>query len=53
MAAIDDLIAKRGADGKEHFYRLDMGKDAVRKQVLAVGSNGELDRLFAAEGRLR
>ncbi len=37
----------RGADGKEHFYRLDMGKDAVRKQVLAVSSNDQLDGLFA------
>lgn len=43
----------RGADGKEHFFRLDMGKDAVRKQVLAISSNDALDRLFAAEGKVK
>lgn len=48
------LIRKqRGPDGKEHFYRLDMGKDAVRKQVLAITSNDQLDQLFVQSAVLR
>lgn len=37
---------KRGSDGKERFYRLDVSKDAIRKQVLAVTSNQQLNQLF-------
>jgi type III restriction enzyme len=43
------LIRKqKGPDGKEHFYRLDVGKEAVRKQVLKVASNDQLDSIFNA-----
>lgn len=37
---------KRGSDGKERFYRLDVSKDAIRKQVLPITSNQQLDSLF-------
>lgn len=43
----------RGADSKEHFFRLDMGKDAVRKQALAVSRNDQLDGLFVQSAGLR
>lgn len=42
MAAVDDLIAQ--SDDTALHTRL--------KQVLAVGSNDELDRIFAAEGKV-
>ncbi len=37
---------KRGADGREHFYRLDMGKTVIRNKVRGITSNEELDRIF-------
>jgi type III restriction enzyme len=37
---------KRGADGNEHFYRLDMSKINIRNKVRAISSNEELDRIF-------
>ncbi|MDR0673109.1 MAG: DEAD/DEAH box helicase family protein [Zoogloeaceae bacterium] len=40
---------KRGADGRDHFYRLDMGKLGVRNKVRGVTSNAELDRIFDAD----
>ena len=41
------LIRKKaGADGAERFFRLDVGKDQVRKKVLAVTSNAQLDQVF-------
>jgi type III restriction enzyme len=45
-----ELIRKqRGKDGKEHFYRLDMGKLKIRNLVRGVSSNAELDKIFTAE----
>lgn len=44
------LIRKaKGADRREHFYRLDMGKLSVRNMVRGVTSNAELDRIFDEE----
>lgn len=41
------LIRKlSGADGNDHFYRLDMGKVIVRNRVRGITSNEELDRIF-------
>jgi len=41
------LIRKaRGADRREHFYRLDMGRLNVRNKVRGITSNAELDRIF-------
>jgi len=41
------LIRKaKGADRREHFYRLDMGKLSIRNRVRGVTSNSELDRIF-------
>lgn len=41
------LIRKyRGADTLEHYYRLDLTDIAVLRQVLAINSNEELDRIF-------
>ncbi|EKF49026.1 type iii restriction enzyme, res subunit [Thermosipho africanus H17ap60334] len=37
---------KKGLDGREHFYRLDMAKVAVRNKVRGITSNEELDRIF-------
>lgn len=41
------LIRKQnGADGVERYIRLDVGKDATRKKVLAVTTNNQLDQVF-------
>lgn len=37
---------KRGGDGREHFYRLDMRKLSVIKKVRGITSNDALDRIF-------
>ncbi|MBS3985647.1 MAG: DEAD/DEAH box helicase family protein [Selenomonadales bacterium] len=44
------LIRKsKGADRRDHFYRLDMGKLSVRNKVRGVTSNEELDRIFDSD----
>ncbi|HRJ52684.1 MAG TPA: hypothetical protein PLE99_07945 [Candidatus Thiothrix moscowensis] len=46
------LVRKqKAADGKEHYFRLNIGDDVVRKKVLAVTGNSHLDQLFAAEAK--
>ena len=41
------LIRKhRGADGADHFYRLDMTNNSVRTRVKGICSNSELDYIF-------
>lgn len=41
------LIRKaKGADGREHFFRLDMGKLDVQQRVRSISSNDELDIVF-------
>lgn len=40
---------RKGLDGREHFYRLDMGKVATRNKVRGITSNAELDRIFNDE----
>ena len=42
---------KRGADGVERYYRLDMGNTAVRNKVLPITSNSRLDQVFDEEAR--
>ena len=37
---------KRGVDGREHFYRLDMEKTSIRNKIRGITSNEELDRIF-------
>jgi type III restriction enzyme len=37
---------KKGADNKEHFYRLDMCKLNIRNKVRSVSSDTELDKIF-------
>jgi type III restriction enzyme len=44
------LIRKeRGADKRDHYYRLDMGLLNIRNQVRGITSNAELDRIFAED----
>ena len=38
------------ANGKKHFYRLDMGKIQIRNKVRAIKSNDELDAIFEEYG---
>jgi adenine-specific DNA-methyltransferase len=46
------LVRKqKAADGKEHYFRLNIGDDVVRKKVLGVTDNSHLDQLFAAEAK--
>ncbi|AVP64438.1 type III deoxyribonuclease [Clostridium botulinum] len=40
---------KKGVDGREHFYRLDMGKATIRNKVRGITSNEELDRIFETD----
>ena len=41
------LIRKRkGADGVDHFYRLDMTNNQVRTRIKPIHSNPELDHIF-------
>ena len=48
------LIRKaKGPDGKEHYFRLDVGKDAIRKKVLGIKSNEELDRIFEEDAKVK
>jgi len=44
---------KKGPDGEYRYYRLDVGKGPVRKRVLSVKSNNELDQLFEQEAKVR
>ena len=46
FARIQLIRKKRGADGVDRHFRLDVGNDAVRKKVLAVISNSQLDQIF-------
>ena len=48
------LIRKRkGSDGAERYFRLDVGRAATRKKALRVANNKQLDRLFAEEAKPR
>lgn len=40
---------QRGMDGRDHFYRLDMSKLAVRNKVRGVTFNEQLDSIFDAD----
>ncbi len=40
---------QRGADGRDHFFRLDMATLTVRNKVRGITSNEELDRIFDTE----
>ncbi len=42
-----ELIRKmKGPDNQMHYYRLDLGKLAIRNKVRGIRSNAELDRIF-------
>ena len=43
----------RGADGMERYFRLDVGNSTVRKRVLRVTSNSQLDQVFDDEAVVR
>jgi len=40
---------KRGGDGVEHYYRLDLSRIEVMRKVLVIKSNEELDKIFEDE----
>jgi type III restriction enzyme len=44
---------KKGVDGIERYFRLDVGNDPVRKKVLAVTTNNQLDQVFNDEALVR
>ena len=44
---------KKGADGVERYFRLDVEDDASRKRVLAVTTNSQLDQVFDDEAVVR
>ena len=48
------LIRKqKGADGKEHYYRLDVGNNGVRQKVLSVKNDTQLNQLFESEAKVK
>ena len=48
------LIRKmKASDGKDHYFRLDLGKDCTRKKVLSVNSDERLDEIFKEEASLK
>lgn len=49
FARIQLIRKKKGADGVERYFRLDVGNDAVRKKVLTVTTNSQLDQVFDDE----
>lgn len=47
------LIRKQKApDGRDHYFRLDVGKESVRKKVLKVSDNHQLDQLFEQDATM-
>ena len=50
---IELIRRRRGADGIDRYLRLDVGDDAVRKQVLAVTTNIQLDQVFDNRAAVR
>jgi type III restriction enzyme len=53
FSRIQLIRKKRAPDGKDHYYRLDVGNDTIRRKVLAVSSNDELDRIFDQDARVK
>ncbi len=49
VGRIQLIRQKNGADHRDHFYRLDMSKVAIRSKVRGVTSNEELDRIFDSD----
>ncbi len=48
------LIRKRkGADGTEQYFRLDVGNNAIRQKVLSVTTNSQLDQIFDQESTVK
>lgn len=48
------LIRKKSRPGfPQQYYRLDLGDQAIRRKVLAVTNNHQLDELFVQEARVR
>jgi type III restriction enzyme len=46
------LIRKQASKaGGERYFRLELNSEVVRKQVLLVTSNPQLDKIFAQEAR--
>jgi hypothetical protein len=50
---IELIRKKKGPDGKDHFYRLDMAKTTIRKEVLKISSVTELDNIFDAKAEYK
>ena len=46
FARIQMIRKKKGTDGVERYFRLDVGNSAIRKKVLAVTTNNQLDQIF-------
>jgi type III restriction enzyme len=44
---------RRGPDGQEHYYRLDVSKIPVRRKVLTVSDNNQLDQIFDSDAETR
>jgi type III restriction enzyme len=46
FSRIQLIRKKRAPNGQESYYRLDIGKEPVRRKVLKVNSDSELDEVF-------
>ena len=49
FARIQLIGKKKGTDGVERYFSLDVGNGAVRKIVLAVTTNNQLNQVFDTE----
>jgi type III restriction enzyme len=52
FARVQLIRKQKGADGQAHFYRLDVGNDAVRRKVLAARDDIRLNELFKSEAKV-
>ncbi|WP_337288529.1 hypothetical protein [Candidatus Methylomirabilis sp.] len=52
FSRIQMVRKKKAPTGKDSYYRLDIGREPVRKKVLRVASNNELDQVFEQEAEV-
>ena len=53
FSRIELIRRQRGSDGKQRYYRLNVGSDAVRRKVNAVETSKRLDEIFEMMATLR
>ena len=44
---------KKGKDGKEHYYRLNINNEKIRKMILDITNNDQLDKIFNNNSKIK